>query len=156
MTDPERPDPADEEIHELERRLAESLQDEPIDPVVQAREEMEARVAAAARVELPEPPSEQDLEDRIRKVTGKASLDEAREAALHSTGSEDLSSVYKGTATGLQLAYALLGMPLLGLGLGYFLDDPGGTTWKGVLGALGAVIGIAYVIWRTSACRSDR
>ena len=155
MPDPHVPEPSDEEIAELERLLESKLEDEPIDPLAQAQAEMEAKVAAAAKTDLPEPPDDAEFAHRVREITGKASIEEVRAEALKTAKSEDMTSVYKGTATGLQLAYALLGMPLAGLAIGYLLDGADGTTWKGILSLAGAVIGIGYVIWRTSGNKGD-
>lgn len=48
---------------------------------------------------------------------------------------------------GLQIAYAIIGVPLVGFGIGWLIDNQtGGTQAKGIATILGAAIAVAYAI----------
>ncbi len=67
---------------------------------------------------------------------------EGQESGLISPGTG------QGLGKGLQIAYAILGVPLVGFGVGYFIDQAtgGGTMWRGVLTILGGAIAVWYAI----------
>ncbi|MBS1724228.1 MAG: AtpZ/AtpI family protein [Armatimonadetes bacterium] len=51
---------------------------------------------------------------------------------------------------GLQIAYAILGVPLVGFGVGWLIDQAvGGTLWRGMLTILGAAIAVWYAVRST-------
>ena len=57
----------------------------------------------------------------------------------------------RGLARGLQIAYAIIGVPLVGFGVGWLIDrQSGGVLWQGVGTILGAAIAVIYAIKSTS------
>jgi F0F1-type ATP synthase assembly protein I len=60
----------------------------------------------------------------------------------------------KGLGMGLTVAYTLIGLPLVGVLVGWLLDEPGSNTYKGI----GVVAGVALAIFMTVflLSRADR
>lgn len=66
--------------------------------------------------------------------------DEARRAKSEASAS-------KGLGLGLSIAYTILGLPLVGIGIGWFLDKELHTNvWKGILATIGACAGVAFTV----------
>ncbi|MEA2554608.1 MAG: hypothetical protein QOJ65_2784 [Fimbriimonadaceae bacterium] len=83
------------------------------------------------------------LEEKLRKVReereGTKSQEDARIALDNSSS--------KGLGLGLSIAYTMMGMPLLGIAIGWFLDQSLGTNiWKGILAVVGAAVGLAFTV----------
>lgn len=49
---------------------------------------------------------------------------------------------------GMMLAYVLIGLPLVGVGVGWLIDLMAGTgqTWRSILGLAGAFVAVLYVV----------
>jgi F0F1-type ATP synthase assembly protein I len=90
-------------------------------------------------------PEIDDFDERLRKL-------EARADEIHSTRQSKRREIRRlqhseresaiGLGTGLSIAYTLIGMPLLGAAIGWFLEQRGlrGSMALGVL--IGAVVGL--------------
>jgi F0F1-type ATP synthase assembly protein I len=54
----------------------------------------------------------------------------------------------RGLGIGLTVAYAIIGTPLLGFGIGYLIDGNSTVkTWSGILGMIGAFAGVGYCVY---------
>ncbi len=61
----------------------------------------------------------------------------------------------RGLGVGLSIAYTLIGLPLIGVAIGWFLDSrTGGTAYKGIGAVAGTVLGIVMTVLLLS--RADR
>lgn len=97
-------------------------------------------------VRLAEP--DEDLERRMDEIAARA---KAARARLEATKAEEARSAAvsgdtaKGLGNGLAIAYAILGVPLVGFGLGWLADQrTGGTVWQAVGTVGGAVMALVY------------
>lgn len=98
---------------------------------------------------MPEP--DDDLDERMRKLESKATEVKQRREAGQKEVERKLRSdreANKGLGVGLMVAYALLGFPLVGALVGYFLDRGSDhRTWTSLLVVLGAVGGIVFTVY---------
>jgi F0F1-type ATP synthase assembly protein I len=88
-----------------------------------------------------------DLEAGLKRVESRAAEAKAAQEALRSEaeriGAADGDSA-RGLGVGLSIAYTIIGVPLLGVLVGWIVDSQLGTNvWKGLGMLIGAVIGIA-------------
>jgi len=61
----------------------------------------------------------------------------------------------RGLGVGLSIAYTLIGLPLIGVAIGWFLDSrTGGTAYKGIGAVAGTALGIVMTVLLLS--RADR
>ena len=105
-------------------------------------------IAAEARRKMDAADSEfegrlKDLEERAHRATQK------REQTTRQKEKEDRSSAEaaKGLGVGLTVAYAILGMPLAGLGVSWLIEKMGGPAgWQSGLIVLGSVMGVVFAI----------
>lgn len=121
MDDPRAPEDAVKDAAEMARRRLD-----------QADADMEARM--------------QELEASAR---GARERHESRQAEQKSSAPVADPEIARSTGLGLVIAYAVIGLPLGGFLIGYFFD---GQRFSGpmgsILGLLGAVVGVAYAIYR--------
>lgn len=133
------------------------------DPFVKIRRELEdmnvsdeteeklLRLGDPDAIKVPELPKVDEYDERLRALHERTdSAKMAREAQAQEMDRRRTSDQesYKGLGTGLQIAYAIIGMPLFGFGIGWLLDRSlNGNAWKPMLTLLGAVVGIGYAIW---------
>jgi hypothetical protein len=107
------------------------------------------RAAADARAEAAS--LSQEMEERLARLesrakSGKASFDRA--AVRPKEESKSTSVVGRGLAVGLAVAYSIIGLPLAGFALGWFIESQGGAPgWVAGLGIGGAVVGVAHGAW---------
>lgn len=99
-------------------------------------------------------PDEGDRDSELRAIEDRARA--ARKAQERHTP-EGMGSSFitpesgRGLARGLQIAYAIIGVPLVGFGVGWLVDrQTGGVLWQGVGTILGATIAVVYAIKSTS------
>lgn len=143
------PEEPEDKFAEIERKLRDNLRaaSEPVDP-----EESEK-----TSFELPEPPSDDEIERRMdemrRRVSGagKSAFPEppdfnVNRPSMMRKRQEDEHG-YRGLGIGLTAAYALVGMMILGFVVGWLIDGrtTGAATAFG--GLLGTVLGIGFVLW---------
>lgn len=91
-----------------------------------------------------------EFEKRLQTVESKA-LEHKRKretvAAQESKRMASDSESTRGLGVGMTVAYAILGMPLLGAAVGWLIDQRIGTSlWQGIFMLLGAVAGIAFTV----------
>ncbi|MBS1704911.1 MAG: hypothetical protein JST40_03490 [Armatimonadetes bacterium] len=156
---PESPyEPSDNlkrEIEELERHL-DAAAEAPEEPMTEERlEEIEAHLEEnlkAAMGELPDVPTDEEIERRIKEATGGKTIQEAREDFEKATQpKQESGGIYSGTANGLQLAYMLLAPPIALFLVGKLMDsgrtEPFWSTW---LALAGVIIGLVAMVWRVN------
>lgn len=106
------------------------------------------QIANEARRKLDEADAEfagklKDLEERAAQSKSR------RETQAKQKAKEDKSSAEaaKGLGVGLTVAYAILGMPIAGLGIGWLIEKMGGPAgWQSGLILVGAVVGVVFAI----------
>ena len=137
-------EPEDESTEARFRRVQEELRgmelpeipDEGIDERVRA-------MGGRGPTSLPDVPDTATFESRTRKAQGTHLAAKAEERSRLASDAK----ANKGLGIGLAIAYALLGLPMVGLGVGYLLDRAlDATAWKGVGTLVGAVAGIAFAV----------
>lgn len=140
------------------------MTDEPFKKT-EAEEALEAELKALADREKSAdlPPVDDDLDARLHALEQRAKIAkgearqkkdfvyrEARGAASHTESG-------KGLSTGMVVASAIMGGPLVGYGLGYLLDNAtGSTSWKAMIMLLGAVAGIAFTVKYINSREEDK
>ena len=93
-----------------------------------------------------------EFEERLSRMEDKARVArEKRQAqtATRETRFRQEQSDARGLGTGLSIAYVLIGLPLTGAALGWFLDrGTAGQTWQAILVLIGAVggLGMAFLM----------
>ena len=137
-------EPEDETTEARFRRVREELRAMELPHV--SDEEIDARLGDSekrARPSVPDLPDVDDLELRTRR----ARLSHDRAKGEEGGRLADDAKASKGLGIGLSIAYTLLGLPMVGLGVGFLLDRLLGTTaWKGIGTVAGAVGGIAFAV----------
>ena len=106
-------------------------------------------LAEGVKAELPQE-LDQEFHERMRLVQEKAAgmktiRDNAIKEESRKNKSEQESA--RGLGIGLHVAYALIGLPLMGAAVGWFLDSRLGVEmWKGIGVVAGLAIAIAYTV----------
>lgn len=138
---PEGPD--DEEIAARLRRVREELSR--IEGLPELPEDRIPQLAPAH--ELPKVP---DFDDRLKDLEARADAAKNRRADKARTEKRRMESdaeSNRGLGIGLTVAYAIIGVPLFGIGLGYLADNAAGTNiYRGVGALLGSIVGIAGAV----------
>jgi F0F1-type ATP synthase assembly protein I len=116
-------------------------------------DEIEARfqeLQEKHEAEKPVLPDTADLDARFHKLEAQVgSVRERQETERKATARrhQEDSSQAKSLGLGLSAAYAIIGMPLVGAGIGWLIDSAMGTViWKGMLCLVGAIFGIWFAI----------
>lgn len=123
------PDPAEAKGEALESRLD------------------EIRAEAAAKLEA----ADEDIEARLQRLGDQASAGrkraENREIG-HKSEMFDRSTA-RGAGIGLTVAYAIIGVPLFGFGVGWLIDQARGTPdrFASILGLLGCFAGVGFAFF---------
>lgn len=122
----------------------------PIDPYAEAEH---LGKAASESVEKFAEDSQIDaaFEERLKAVETKAVEHKRKRETVKAQESKrsalDAAST-KGLGVGMTVAYAILGMPLVGAGVGWLIDQRLGISmWQGILMLVGAVAGIAFTVF---------
>jgi len=125
--------------------------EEPEEDEIEARiKEMHAKTSEVADKHRSEADFDEDMlrrmDDIAEKARGLRAAGEKKEEAKAETrtvAAEDS----KGLGLGFTVAYTIVGVPLLGIGIGWFIDRAAGTTVAKGLGAvIGMVVGVALVM----------
>lgn len=91
-----------------------------------------------------------EFEERLRQLEDKAAATKSRRDTIQAQEQEKLKSDGKsavGVGVGMTIAYAILGVPMLGALLGWLIDRSLGTNlFKGLLTLGGAVLGIVFAV----------
>lgn len=105
-------------------------------------------IAEEARQKISETSNE--FEARMAELEKRGAAAKARYEATKTkvaTERKESGDSARGLGIGLAVAYAIIGAPLAGFGAGFLIDKAnGGDTWKGILGLIGSVAGVAYAI----------
>ncbi len=100
-------------------------------------------------------PDDPDIERRLQAIEEKAKgarrLHDEHVFGRKPKSMLDAEST-RGLGVGLTIAYAIIGVPLVGFGAGWLLDRAmgGGTLWQALGTVFGAVAAIAYAVKVTS------
>jgi F0F1-type ATP synthase assembly protein I len=131
---PTEPDP-------FEKLKAELEAIDPDDPEMARLQELADR--PLTRTEAP-----QIDDDGLAAIQARADATRSRLQAQNQERERRLGQdrdAARGLGVGLAAAYAMVGLPLAGVAVGYLLDKPtGGTFWKAALTLLGAIVGIWF------------
>ncbi|MFZ4508587.1 MAG: AtpZ/AtpI family protein [Fimbriimonas sp.] len=121
---------------------------------------------------FPDPPKDEQLEARLRKLLGEEEPKPRPEDRLQQIAEEiehiplpqmpevpewnyepkqvkrlETTSNYSGLGNGMQIAYTLMGFPMAGVLIGYFVDQPTNGSLGKALGCLvGAVLGLVVAL----------
>jgi F0F1-type ATP synthase assembly protein I len=149
---------------ELERRLRKLIGDDPdsdtallppsmqppaeLDELELKLQEIDQRIADAGQVGRAKAAGfDADLETDLQRVESKAAeAKAAQEAARQDREKKGISDgdSARGLGVGLSIAYTIIGVPLLGVLIGWIADSSMGTTnWKGIGMLVGVVVGMA-------------
>ncbi len=104
------------------------------------------KVSAAAAT-----PDLDDFDDRLRQLEEKAAKASGRfqkEKKEESRKMASDSEAARGLGVGLSIAYTLIGLPMVGVAVGWWLDNRFHTEiWKSLLILIGSVAAIAYTVF---------
>lgn len=107
-----------------------------------------AEILAQARAKIDA--IEADLDAKVEEFNQKATSAKNRyekHQKIVKKEREDQGDVARGTGVGLTAAYAIVGLPLAGAGIGWLIDRPtGGNIAQGVGVLIGAVVGVAFAL----------
>jgi len=92
-----------------------------------------------------------EFEERVRNLEARANASKNQRAeelrVLKKQKASDAEAA-QGLGNGLAVAYAIIGVPMLGFGIGWLIDRQNGGSLFGSLGAvLGMIIGMAYAMF---------
>lgn len=116
--------------------------------------QMEALSKKAANLnvpDMPKPSHEMDaqLEDLEKRAAEHRKKSHAERDFIYrdERGAKNFQDTGRHLSTGLAAAYAIMGGPMVGYGLGWLLDRATGSNmWGALLMILGAVVGIAFTV----------
>jgi F0F1-type ATP synthase assembly protein I len=104
------------------------------------------------RAKAPEIPGfDAEFESKVRELEVRANAAknkrEEEQRVIRKQKASDAEAA-QGLGNGLAVAYAIIGVPMLGFGIGWLVDRQAGGSFFGSLGAvLGMVIGMAYAMF---------
>lgn len=94
--------------------------------------------------------------DEISQRVNQAKATRAKKQAQASQKLEKENEANKGLGYGLAIAYAVMGMPLAGLGVGYLLDKAFGTqSLQAICAGVGFILGMGYVVILSKRLNGD-
>ncbi len=94
--------------------------------------------------------------DEISQRVNQAKATREKKQAQASQKLEKENEANKGLGYGLAIAYAVMGMPLAGLGVGYLLDKAFGTqSLQAICAGLGFILGMGYVVILSKRLNGD-
>lgn len=103
-----------------------------------------------------------EMEIRLKEIEDRArGFQKVREQKLSDQRKEEASSqeAGRGLATGLSVAYTLMGVPILGFGIGTLIDKfvvKSGNMWGGILTIVFAALALYMVVVTTNRMDSDK
>ena len=92
---------------------------------------------------LPDPPSDAEIEARLAANKERLRAARAKHEATKGAGPLDQETA-RGMGVGLSAAYAIIGLPLVGAGLGWLLDRALNTSFCIVVGV---IAGLVFGMW---------
>ena len=102
---------------------------------------------------FPDPPAPDEMELKLREIEQRAA--KAKREHDKTRVPDDKTATFsressRGIGVGMSIAYAILGVPMVGLGIGWIFDarvgDGSGTLWRLVGFLIGAIGAIAYAV----------
>lgn len=94
--------------------------------------------------------------DEISQRVNQAKATREKKQAQASQKLEKENEANKGLGYGLAIAYAVMGMPLAGLGVGYLLDKAFGTqSLQAICAGAGFILGMGYVVILSKRLNGD-
>ena len=99
-------------------------------------------------VKFPEPPSDADIQERL--AAAKSSLEQSK-AKYDAVRDEPKPAASHSTAVAMSIAYAVLILPTVGAGVGWFIDSRVGGSLFATLGLLAG--GIAALVYSMRALK---
>lgn len=128
------------------RREIDAIRPEEDDGALLRRAKEIAEGGGKVEIDLPEPPTSEEIAARLEPMRQR--LESSRREATEPKG-EDMREAYRGTVAGIEIAYLVLGTPMIAWLLGLLLEQlVGGARWSGYLVVLGAAAGVALAIHR--------
>lgn len=98
----------------------------------------------------PELPKMPDFDERLKDLEARADAAKQRRTVKANTERRKMESdaeSNRGLGIGLTVAYAIIGVPLFGIGIGFALDNAMGTqVYRGVGALIGSVAGIVGAV----------
>lgn len=112
------------------------------------------KIAQSARSQMEE--IDRDFDSKLKDMGSKISSGRSRYEANKAKPDNNTSGMdpesARGLGTGLTVAYAIIGVPLFGWGVGMGIDHftnnnaPGSLQWASVLALIGAVVGVTFAV----------
>lgn len=116
------------------------------DPIEKGLQDLQ-RQADELKVESKGEQIDAEFEERMRKLEERVQESKTVREAQQRETKRQLQSEResaRGLGIGLSIAYTIIGLPLFGYGVGYFIDQStGGQAAKGIAMMIGAIAGIA-------------
>ncbi len=150
--EPEEDESTEARFRRVQEELrAMELPDMPDDEVDARLEEIKGR----GRMSMPEVPlGEEALKELERRTTQARVTHTKAQGDVANRRASDAKAA-KGLGIGLAIAYGLIGLPILGLGIGFLLQKAIGGPWVAIGVTVGFVGGIAFAMY-VNARESDR
>lgn len=125
--------------------------DRPLSPEEERLLKLEREIdEAKARHEAETQDIHDEFTDRARRLNerlGAVKQEHEGRKAKEEVRAKSDASASKGLGVGLSIAYTIIGLPLVGIGIGWLLDQQLHTNvWKGILATIGACAGIAITV----------
>lgn len=138
--------PSDESIEARFGRIRDQLQSEAMN-----LSEIPSEVNGPLVAPLPDVDKLAELDRKAEELRTRAGESKRRLEVATKRDEKTLKSeqeAARGLGFGLQVAYTIIGMPLLGAAIGYGIDTAtGNTIWKGNVSLLFMAIGVAWAIY---------
>lgn len=174
MPDEPRDDNLDPAEKDLEKRLRDLLGDDDPDDlstdpnlrfatkdpdeIELTLRDFDQKTSSTKASEFPEPPSDEEINERIERLRDKVSEAGSRKMPEVPDWNYERPKAYqpqphdkhnyRGLGVGITVAYALVGFMVLGFGVGWLIDRATGINWGQPVGALvGTMIGIGVAFW---------
>lgn len=112
------------------------------------------------RTDLPSPEVDDDFEQRLAQIEAKAGearqKREVQKRMEREREGRDVSTT-RGLGIGLSIAYTIIGLPMIGLAIGWYLDNRyNANAWKPILVMAGATIAIVFAVVQLNRSESGK
>jgi F0F1-type ATP synthase assembly protein I len=100
------------------------------------------------------------FDSRLREIKERSQAYSSRRESTAAEESKRLQSARsdaRGLSQGLQIAYTIIGLPLIGFGIGVLLDHEFGTQfWKGFAGLAGCALAVLIAMFLINRANQDQ